>query len=389
MKRFVSILFFILLLLAACTTSPVPEDAPDQPVESTPTLFPDTPSPPEINAPLVESPALTSIQFLNSTDGWGVTETQIVRTNDGGLNWYNVTPTDLTEAGFAIDLFVLDNEHVWVQTPNFENYPNSGFQYRTTDGGMTWSTSNVPFSRGDIKFVDANNGWALADLGIGAGSNAVAVYQTANSGVDWSLSFINDPNNANAGDSLPLGGLKFGITPLDMNSAWVHGVIYAPGTAYLYRSKDAGQFWNEVSIPLPPSAENADLTIEQFEFVTANDAFLAMRISSDAPSLAIYASSDGGESWSLTPTPIPNGSVADFVSAEEIVVYNGSQFFVTRDAARTWVSISPDIVFGETFATMDFVAASTGWVITIDPTTGHRSLYKTADGGATWFPIVP
>ncbi|HSG44513.1 MAG TPA: hypothetical protein VLA72_15295 [Anaerolineales bacterium] len=389
MKRLFSILFFfsITLLITACTTSPVPE-MPEQPVEPTPTLFPPTLSPPEINAPLVESPALTSIQFLNSTDGWGVSETQIVRTNDGGVTWYNVTPIDITEAGYAIDLFVLDNDHVWMQVPDFGNYPNSGFQYRTTDGGLTWSMANVPFSRGDIKFLDVNNGWALADLGIGAGSNAVAVYQTTNSGVDWSLSFINDPNNANAGDSLPLGGLKFGITPLDMNSAWVHGVVYAPGTAYLYRSNDAGRFWELVSIPLPPGTANADLPIEQIEFATASDAFLTMRISSDSPSLAIYVSKDGGETWSLTPMPIPDGNLADIVSAEEIVIYNGSQFFVTRDAAQTWNSISPDVVFGDTFAAMDFVAVSTGWVITLDPTTGHRALYKTADGGATWFPVV-
>ena len=120
MKRPVSVLFFLSLLITACTTSSVSE-TPEQTVEPTPTLFPDTPSPSEINAPVVESPALTSIQFLNSTEGWGVTETQIVRTNDGGVTWYNVTPIDITEAGYAIDLFVLDNNHAWLQVPDFEN----------------------------------------------------------------------------------------------------------------------------------------------------------------------------------------------------------------------------------------------------------------------------
>lgn len=387
MKRLISILFTFSLLITACATSP-DADVPGLPAEPTPTLFPDTPSPPEINAPLVESPALIAIQFLNSTDGWGVTETQIVRTNDGGVTWYNVTPTDITEAGFAIDLFVLNNDNVWVQVPDFANYPNSGFQFRTMDGGMTWGMSNVPFSRGDIKFIDVNNGWALADLGIGAGSNAVAVYQTTNGGKDWSLSFVNDPNNASAGDSLPLGGLKFGITPLDMNSAWVYGVVYAPGTAYLYRSKDAGHFWDMVSVPLPPGADEVEYTIEQFEFVSASDAFFVMRMSSENPQLAVYSSNDSGNTWLLTPMLIPHGSAADIVSVEEIVIYNGSQFYVTRDAAQSWIAISPDVVFGDTFAGMDFVAASTGWVIALDPTTGHRSLYKTADGGATWFPVV-
>ena len=379
----------LIIILSACAT---PVESTTQPVDDTPTpapYSPDTPSPPEIDAPLVDSPALISIQFLNSTNGWGVTETQIVRTNDGGITWYNVTPTDITETGFAVDLFVLDNDHAWMQMPDFENYPNSGFQFRTTDGGLTWNSASVPFSRGDIKFLDENNGWALADLGVGAGSNAVGIYQTTNGGADWQRTFVNDPNNADAGDSLPLGGLKFGITPLNMTTAWIHGVIYAPGTAYLYRSDDAGHTWAQVQVSLPPGTAQTDLSIEQIEFVTANDGFFTMRITSESPSLAIYVSNDAGNTWTLRPTPIPSGSLADFLSAEEIVIYNGNQFFVTRDAARTWNGVQPDIVFGDTFATMDFVDVSTGWIITVDPTTNHRSLYKTGDGGVTWFPVVP
>ena len=386
MRKTVSFIFLLSLLLAACGTS----SAVTQAVEDTPAPYPDdTPSPVKIDAPVVESPALTTIQFVNSLDGWGVTETEIVRTNDGGVTWYNVTPTDISETGFAVDLFVLDNEHVWMQAPDFSNYPNSGFQFHTTDGGMTWSSVSVPFSRGDIKFLDMNNGWALADLGVGGGSNAVAVYQTTDGGAAWNQTYINDPNNASAGDSLPLGGLKFGVAPLNMMSAWIHGTIYAPGTAYLYRTDDGGHLWTQASIPLPDGADAAELTVEQVEFATASDGFLLMRMTSDTVNLAVYATNDAGNTWVLTPTLIPTGGPADFLSAEEAVVYNRSQFYVTRDAARTWSIIPPDVNFSDTFMVMDFVDLNTGWVITMDPTTGHRSLYRTGDGGATWTPVVP
>ncbi|MCJ7432235.1 MAG: hypothetical protein MUO77_01970, partial [Anaerolineales bacterium] len=72
----------------------------------------------------------------------------------------------------------------------------------------------------------------------------------------------------------------------------------------------------------------------------------------------------------------------------EGVIYNGDQFYVTRDSARTWTSITPDIVFGDSFSSMDFVNSSTGWVITTDAS-NHHLLYRTSDGGATWFPLVP
>jgi photosystem II stability/assembly factor-like uncharacterized protein len=77
------------------------------------------------------------------------------------------------------------------------------------------------------------------------------------------------------------------------------------------------------------------------------------------------------------------------MSAQEAVLYNGEQFHVTRDAGQTWSAVSPDVAFGESFANMEFANANTGWVITVDPTTNHRSLYKTTDGGTTWFPVIP
>ena len=81
--------------------------------------------------------------------------------------------------------------------------------------------------------------------------------------------------------------------------------------------------------------------------------------------------------------PIPDGGSADFLSEQEIVIYNGAQFYVTKDAARTWSIIPPDVKFGDVFAMMDFVDPNTGWVVTLD------SLYRTNDGGTTWSPLVP
>jgi len=386
------LLIVLLLVLSACNapiSSSVPSEVPTTQQGNASTPFPDTPSPPEIDAPLVDTPALTSVQFLTELNGWGVTETQIVRTNDGGITWYNVTPPDITEAGYSVQLVIMDNNNVWAQIPDYNNYPNSGTLYHTTDGGLTWSATTTPFSDGDVRFLDVNNGWALADLGAGAGSDAIAVYQTTDGGSTWDRKFINDPNSANASDSIPLGGLKSGLTPLNMQTAWVYGTVYSSGTVYVFRTDDGGVNWVQVSsLPLPQGAEDAELSFERVQFVTANDAFMLMRIASDESKMAVYISNDSGETWSLTPTLIPVGGLADFLSATEAVVYNGQQFYVTRDAARTWSIIPPDVNFGDTFASMDFVNPNTGWVITVDPTTNHRSLYRTSDGGATWFPII-
>jgi photosystem II stability/assembly factor-like uncharacterized protein len=382
------------LILSGCNISVTSfPTSPSQPVEATelpPTPYPDTPAPPAIAAPQVDAPALIDIQFFNELEGWGLTETQIVRTNDGGLSWYNVTPADLVEIGSTVATFILDQDHAWVQKPDFNNFPNNGLLYHTSDGGLTWIISSTPFSGGDLSFLDANNGWMLADLGVGAGSNAVAVFQTGDGGATWTQTYTNDPNLPDAGDSLPLGGLKSDLVPLDMETAWVAGVIYSPGTIYLFRTDDRGRNWAPVDLEIPAGSENFELGIdrEQIQFVSVTDGFLIVRISGDSTQTAVYVTTDAGDTWMLTPTLIPNAGESDFISAEEAVIYNGEQFYVTRDAARTWTTVTPDIVFGDSFDGMEFVDPNTGWIMTLDPN-NHRSLYRTNDGGVTWSPVVP
>ncbi len=103
---------------------------------------------------------------------------------------------------------------------------------------------------------------------------------------------------------------------------------------------------------------------------------------------AVYVTEDGGNTWVLTPTLIPNGGSADFLSAEGAVIYNGEQFHVTQDAGRTWRIVPPDVKFGDSFAMLDFVNLNTGWVLTLDPSNNQQTLYRTSDGGITWFPVV-
>ena len=315
------ILIILTLLITACNTSSSAPQSAELPL----TPYPDTPSPAELDETLVEAPVLIELDMLDELDGWGVTETQIVRTNDGGITWYNVTPPGVTETGYSADTFILDNKHAWVQKPDFENFPNSGFLYRTTDGGLTWTNAVTPFSRGDINFIDADNGWVLADLGVGAGSNAIAVYQTTDGGMIWEQNYINDPNRTDASVSLPLGGLKSDLVPLNMETAWVSGVVYAPGEVYLYRTDDGGHNWNQVTLELPAGAENFELGIDkdQMQFVSAREGFIVVRMAGDATQTAIYVTRDSGNTWTLTPTIINGAGASEFLSAQEMVIYNG------------------------------------------------------------------
>ena len=372
------------------TSAAIPPATPTaETTELTPTPYPDTPAPPAIAAAPVESPALIELHFFNDLDGWALTETFVVRTNDGGITWYDVTPPDLEDAGSTVQTFFLDATHAWVQKPDFNNFPNNGLLYRTADGGLTWSISSTPFSGGDLTFIDEVSGWMLADLGVGAGSNAVAIFQTIDGGATWTQTYSNDPNDPESAESLPLGGIKSDLVPLDMQTAWVAGVTYSPGTLYLYRTDDRGETWTPASLELPTDAESFELAIDrdQMRFASADDGFLAVRMSGESTQTAIYVTGDGGDTWTLTPAIIPGAGASDVLSPQEAIVFNGEQFYVTRDAARTWTTVTPDIVFGDSFVTMDFVTPLSGWLVTVAE--DRYSLYHTHDGGATWLPASP
>lgn len=344
--------------------------------------------PAAIEAPLIDSPSIIFIEMIDEVYGWGITETEVVSTNDGGVTWYNVTPPGLTDVGYSVFTDFLDRSHAWIQIVDPNNYPNGGTIYHTSDGGLKWEAFETPFSAGDLEFVDENNGWMMADLGVGAGSMAIAIFQTTNGGETWTRTYTNDPSVEGAGDSLPLGGIKVTMVPLDMSTAWVGGVIYSSGSTYLFRTDDSGKTWSQVTMMLPGKAQSSELTIEQVKFLTPMQGFLAIRLTSTTQETIIFTTNDGGETWDPAPAALPNSGVLEIPSAQEMIFYYNNQFYVTKDAAGTFEVIDPNIAFGDSLTDMSFVNASTGWVITTSPT-NQRTLYKTADGGVTWFPLIP
>ena len=162
-------------------------------------------------------------------------------------------------------------------------------------------------------------------------------------------------------DSIPLGGLKNGITPIDASRAWIGGVRYEPGRIYLYQTADGGRTWTPSPVTTPAEYAEAELQTPGPSFVDPEVAFLPVHISHQyGVMLAVYASHDGGASWMLTPQYIPQGGSIDFVSREVGFAWNGHNFYRTGDGAQSWDAITPDVDFTDSFAGMDFVSPHGG-----------------------------
>lgn len=404
MKKYYSFLFLLSLLVISCN-APVPtESAPVQETvdgaEPTQTqqealaspqalaVESATALPSDIVLALIDSPSIINIEMINERDGWGVTDNEIVRTDDGGVTWYNVTPQGLTETGYSVVTEFLDAKNAWLQFADNNNYPNGGTIYKTNDGGVSWQSFQTPFSAGDLEFIDKNNGWILADLGVGAGSMAVSVFQTNDGGETWNRVYTNDPNLEGASETLPLGGIKVLLVPLDMQTAWIGGVIYANGTPYLFRSDDSGKTWLNINVELPQEASESQITVERIEFISRTQGVLVLRMTSTTQTTLVYSTKDGGDTWQAFSESIPEAGKIEIPSTKEVVVYSSDQFYITNDAGNSFDIINSGTPFSDTLLDISFVNSRIGWAIASSDGE-HRTLYRTEDGGASWNVLIP
>jgi photosystem II stability/assembly factor-like uncharacterized protein len=318
-------------------------------------------------------------------NGWAIGEAYILRTADGGLTWLDATPPGVTGIGY-ITSFFLDAAKAWFILPA-PDY-TTGILYHTTNGGLTWKSVPVPFSGGSLQFLDAQTGRMLAALGAGAGSEAVAVFQSSDAGATWSRVYVNDPTVAGAGDSLPLSGIKNGVTFLDAARGWVTGSVPMDGYVYLFRTQDGGQTWAHQAVNLPAGFEAAQTDAGAPRFFSATNGIFYAGLYAAVSATVFYHTTDGGATW--TPTfPVNLLGRYAIASLQDVWVWDGGPaMLVSHDSGVTWSQFGTNINVTDTLAGLDFVTASTGWALTGDAA-GHYSLYKTTDGGATWNALIP
>jgi photosystem II stability/assembly factor-like uncharacterized protein len=336
--------------------------------------------------PGVVSPQIVLLQMLDAANGWGLSPSGVLRTTDGGATWGDATPPGVTSVGEQASAFFLDERTGWVLVPGSDY--SSGTLYRTIDGGASWATSALPFSGAQFQFRDASNGMALVSLGAGAGSEAVAVYATADGGGTWTQVFVNDPNATGFINSLPLGGQKNGISFLDASRGWVGGEEPMNDFIYLFVTGDGGRTWAHQDVAMPAGFSGAMTMVDAPHFYGASDAVLPVFLTADTQSMVFYLSHDGGATWTTGLPTAPSGHYS-VASLKDLFVWDGgATMHVSHDSGASWNVVSPNISVTDTLLAFQFIDATTGWALTLDAG-GHYSLYKTGDGGTTWSALIP
>ena len=385
----ISTILVLAIILVACqpegeTETSTAISTPTETTTATPTETATATPEPSPAMPVYAPSDIFSINMFSPDEGWALTRygSHILRTDDGGLTWMDATPPVLsTLTDLNLQPFFLDADTAWFTPYGYAD----GVVLHTQDGGLTWSETPLPFDNARFFFLDPSSGYALVDLGAGAGSQYVALYRTLDGGTNWTEVFSHEPGETS---SLPGSGTKNGITFRDIDHGWIGGTIPMTDTFHFYATTDGGVTWAKATdISLPLGITDAWLDVWQPAFVSPTVAYLPVRsLDSSGNQLLIYRSDDDGETWAYQ-NAVEDGRDLDVISADEAWVAANFALYRTLDGGATWTVVpAVGIPAGTFFMDVEFVDDMNGWVVTTPDgdTWEPLEVYRTVDGGASW-----
>ena len=181
-----------------------------------------------------------------------------------------------------------------------------GTYLRTTDGGLTWTSAQVPDALElDFRGVVAFSADEAFLLSAGPGDQS-RIYHTADAGQHWQLQFKND-NPKGFFDAIAFWDSKHGIAlgdPIPDESGKLHFELLVT---------DDGQTWR----PITPS-QLPEAVAGEGAFAASNSSLAILRLSGTAPdtniwfatggkAARVFHSSDRGQTWQVFKTPILHG----------------------------------------------------------------------------------
>ncbi|HUL43767.1 MAG TPA: T9SS type A sorting domain-containing protein [Bacteroidota bacterium] len=246
----------------------------------------------------------------------------------------------------------------------------SGRIVRTTDGGTTWTSAQVPDSSRSIIGLQ----WISPAVGYAAGAYNVTGL------VDSFPSSMRKQRSMTA----PLAfGFREHLHLLGMDSGAIH-------RGYILRSTDMGMSWSPYGT-LPQSVSY----ILDISFPTPTTGFAAADTAVTFGEETILKTTDGGATWQKM--AIPDSVVAlnsiNFVDSVHgcAAGYSFKGGMVhgiivrTTDGGQSWAGIEFPSV--DAFWRVSFSSEAEGYVSGISASPHGGVVFKTSDGGASWIPL--
>ncbi len=353
---------------------------------------------------------IDSLSIFDPNEGWlwGATQTNeylLFHTQDGGQTWQNVTPNGVVFSPEASHFY--DARTAWLGiTPDPIKIGDQISIVRTSDGGQNWQQISFHWDQpegdmvlGEMQFCDPNQGFAIFSTAA-AGNIFLQIYSSRDGGRTWDH-FLPNPIGNEPG--LTAGTLH--IEDGDSILFRCNGEIWITsgfGFQYTYASmnisRDSGKTWQVIKLPLPEMKELGTANVYALKPVFFSTViYLPVLVGTK---LVVFASQNGGLNWTVrSGSALELGEGAnpltlhlDFVTPLDGFVACGEAFCVTQDGAQTWKTITPNIPPGQLngvannlLVNYEFVTPQVGFAIINQTANGPSLIYKTLDGGNSWF----
>jgi photosystem II stability/assembly factor-like uncharacterized protein len=223
------------------------------------------------------------------------------KTDDAGRTWNPIFDSQPVASIGAIAVAPSNRDVIYVGSGEADmrsSISGGNGMYKSTDGGRTWARIGLEDSRQIGRILvdphDANRVWVAA-LGHAYGPNGQrGVFRSNDGGQSWQRVLFKDENT---------GAIDLAFEPGNPQTIWAAlwqtrrppWSIYAPSNgpaSGLYRSKDGGDHWEQISGHGLPSEGLGRMGLG---FTPSNP--LRIYLIVDAKEGGLYRSDDGGENW--------------------------------------------------------------------------------------------
>lgn len=319
------------------------------------------------------------------------------KTTNSGTTW---TPVFDSQASYSIGTVALNPnnpEVVWVGTGENVSGRHVGWGdgvYKSMDGGTTWQQMGLKNSEhiGRI-LIDPRNPdvvYVAAEGPLWSSGGERGLYKTKDGGKTWQLVLEIDADtgvtDAEFDPSNP--DVIYAAAYQRRRKTWA--LLGGGPKSGIYKSLDGGESWRMINTGLP----QGDMGKIGLAVTPANPQVVYATIEADNTNKGFYRSTDKGESWQKRNSYISGGTGPHYYQEIEAsptnpdLVYQMDVFIqVTRDGGKTFDN-------GETGRAKH----SDNHALWIDPANGQHlivgtdgGLYESFDEGTTWrhFPNLP
>lgn len=306
----------------------------------------------EINAyPLTTG--LNDIQFVNENTGFTVggfaSDTILLKTTNGGLNWERIYLNHMANNQFASFFY-----RIFFINENIGFLCGGGnYIFKTIDGGLNWTGYLAPFFNvsqiyNDLWFVNENTGFAAGRYG--------TLAKTTDGGITWDSVY---------GAISDLNVIRF----INESTGFM-----GDGYSYFYKTQNGGDNWKIVEVV---DNQGAGYFFPGMSFINENTGFLCGHNAPTGRS-AVFKTINGGNNWTTLFLQFNHSKYYDirFVNENTGFLITGNANYKTIDGGISWSMMNMNNSNPQIYYRSFFLNENTGYIC------GTRgNVFKTETGG--------